>query len=92
MAASDAPWHDVVADQRSIPIASVSNRDRWNAGVMVPEMSDHHGMLEELGRILSTVTVANANGFIDLLDSRPRRPAECGLLGSRGAMGGIALL
>jgi hypothetical protein len=48
MAASDAPWHDVVADQRSIPIASVSNRDRWNAGVMVPEMSDHHGMLEEL--------------------------------------------
>jgi hypothetical protein len=70
----------------------VSHRDRCNGGVMVPEMSDHHGMLEELGRMLSTVTAANAHGFIDLLDSRPRRPAECGLLGSRRAMSGIALL
>jgi hypothetical protein len=25
----------------------VTNRDRCNGDVMVPEMSDHHGMLEE---------------------------------------------
>jgi hypothetical protein len=26
---------------------AVTNRDRCNGDVMVPEMSDHHGMLEE---------------------------------------------
>jgi hypothetical protein len=27
---------------------AVTNRDRYDGDVTVPEMSDHHGMLEEL--------------------------------------------